>query len=217
MSDRDDLLSVLRGKKLALQESIAAYERQLSALKLSDENYRRHSAILDRQLARYISDKESIDSEKAAILLQSEFNLPSKFLSTVSGATGIGRRQPELSKTNLRADEELQRRISGYDVRTQNICIAIARTNEEIAVLNRKFGEVNLSMVAGSRTLSGLKLQLIKTSQELATLELSDHRITLSGLGAARVVALARNSDDFMVNIRRDRVSCAVRRFVSGR
>jgi len=211
--DFDDARLVLRGKKRALEEAIAAYEEQLSDLKSSDNEYRRYSMFLDRQLARYLSDKELIDNDKAMYLLRSEFNLPSKFMKTVSGATGIGFAQPELTRSNIREDVELQRKISGFDRRTQHICIAIAKTNDEIALLNRKFGEVNLNIASRTRTLSGLKLQLIKTSQELATLELSEHRITLSGIGASRVVALARNSDDFMINIRRERISDAVMRF----
>jgi len=208
MNDNDDTIAVLRGKKLALEEVISSYERQLP----SDVHYRRNNASQNRQLKHYLQDKNPVDNECVVYhnkhLLRGDFNLPSKFMKVVSGATGFGKKQSELSGKNLKINTEMQRKISGYDRRSQNVCIAIARTNDGVALLDRKFGKDELLKVAKSQTLAGLKVQLIKTSQELATAELAEHRFTPSGIGVARVW---RPGDTFQA----DRVSEVVKRFVS--
>jgi len=213
MDDYNDACAVLRGKKQSLEKVISAYDKQLSLLKSQDSEYRIYSNGLNRELARYLSEKETVDREKATYLLHGEFDLPSKFVKIVSGARGIGIPQKELNRENLRNDLSLQRKISGFDRRTQNVCIAIAKTNDELACLNKKFGGVNLKNAYESQTLAGLRLQLIKTSQELATLELKKHKVTLSGLGAARVAAQSTNSSSEMSASSSDGISCAIRRF----
>lgn len=184
--DFEDECAVLHGKKLSLEVSIRALERQFAVLKESDTSYRLHSASLDRKLKSYISDKGLIDLELAEILLKSDFNLPTKFLKSVSGATGFGRTHYGLNTSYLRHNKEMQRMISGYDRRSQNICVSIVHTNDSIALLNSKFGASNLRKTSESKTLAGLKIQYIQVSQELATKELANHKISKSGIGVSR-------------------------------
>lgn len=215
MNEYDDAVAVLSGKKTALEETISSYERQLAELKSSNADYRRENARLDCQLRRYLADKSIVDQERASFenkhLLCGELNLPSRFLKKISGATGFGKSQPLLNGENLRNSRRLQNDISCFDRRTQIICIAIVKTNDEIAHLKKKFGENELLKVSKSQTFAGLKLQLIKTSQELATMKLAQHSHSLSGHGVT-ISRYRRLRDPTYQGMG---VSVTVRRFLS--